>query len=115
MVRRERVVMPVVRHATPETEPAPAEEQVDIDATQGIPAVADDTPEPPAPGSWDPMPVTLPTYVSKPVATRSVRTIDLDSTGVWTSGHSEADSALVRDSAPVERETGTDEKRALGS
>ena len=60
------------------------------------------SPRPPAPrdpDSWDPVPVTLPTYVSKPVASRSVRTIDLDSTGVWTSGRSEADSALVRDSA----------------
>lgn len=115
MVRRERAVMPVVRHSTRAAEAAPAEQPLDVDATQGIPVVAETTPEPPAPGSWDPMPVTLPTYVSKPVATRSVRTIDLDSTGVWTSGHSEADSALVRDSAPVERETGTDEKRALGS
>ena len=69
----------------------------------------------PDPDSWDPVPVTLPTYVSKPVASRSVRTIDLDSTGVWTSGRSEADSALVRDSAPVEPETGSDEQRALGS
>jgi hypothetical protein len=30
----------------------------------------------------DPVPVTLPTYVSKPPARRSVRTIDLDATGV---------------------------------
>ena len=81
----------------------------DLADTGQIPAVVDPT-------LWDPMPVTLPTYVTKPAANRrSVRTIDLDSTGVWTSGHSEADSALVRDSAPVERETGTDEKRALGS
>lgn len=36
---------------------------------------------------WDPLPVTLPTYVSKPRATRSIRTIDLGAPGAWTSGH----------------------------
>ncbi len=50
------------------------------------------------PGGWDPVPVTLPTYVAKePAARRSVRTIDLDSTGVWSSGASAADSALARE------------------
>ena len=48
------------------------------------------------PGLWDPVPVTLPTYVSKPAARRTVRTIDLDSTGVWTSGRTEADGAGPR-------------------
>jgi len=52
---------------------------------------------------WDPVPVTLPTYVSKPTARRTVRTIDLDSTGVWTSGRSEADSALAREAEAAER------------
>ena len=56
-----------------------------------------------AEGLWDPVPVTLPTYVSKPPARRSVRTIDLDSTGVWTSGRSEADSALARDAEAADR------------
>jgi hypothetical protein len=36
---------------------------------------------------WDPLPVTLPTYVSKPRAERSIRTIDLSGPGAWTSGH----------------------------
>ncbi|MGC4110849.1 MAG: hypothetical protein QM747_10580 [Nocardioides sp.] len=49
------------------------------------------------PDLWDPVPMTLPTYVSKPPARRSVRTIDLDATGVWTSGRSEVDSALARE------------------
>ena len=49
-------------------------------------------------GLWDPLPVTLPTYVSKPAATRrTVQTIDLESTGVWSSGRSESDSALARE------------------
>jgi len=55
------------------------------------------------PELWDPVPVTLPTYVSKPPARRSVRTIDLDSTGVWTSGRTEADSALAREAEATER------------
>ena len=47
---------------------------------------------------WDPLPVTLPTYVTKPAATRrTVRTIDLDATGVWTSGRTDADSAIARE------------------
>lgn len=115
MVRRERAgaELPMVRHA-----PAPAADApdapLDADATQGIPAVAE--PEAPRdPDAWDPVPVTLPTYVGKPVATRSVRTIDLDSTGVWSSGRNDADSALVREASPAERETGPEEQRALGS
>ncbi|HEX3932147.1 MAG TPA: hypothetical protein VHW64_15695 [Nocardioides sp.] len=51
----------------------------------------------PDPDLWDPVPVTLPTYVSKPPARRAVRTIDLDATGVWTSGRSESDTALARE------------------
>ena len=56
------------------------------------------------PSLWDPMPVTLPTYVTEPAAARrTVRTIDLDSTGVWTSGRSEADTALAREAEEAER------------
>lgn len=69
----------------------------------------------PAGTLWDPLPVTLPTYVTKPRATRSVRTIDLNSPGVSSSGHDVADSALV-----VEPGTGAEEQeppaqRAVGS
>jgi hypothetical protein len=72
------------------------------------------------PSLWDPMPVTLPTYVDKPAAPRSVRTIDLDSTGVWTSGRTDADSRLAREAdeadraARAERRPG-DSHRAVGS
>ena len=45
---------------------------------------------------WDPLPLTLPTYVSKPTARRTVRTIEL--TGMSSSGHDAADSQLVRES-----------------
>lgn len=53
---------------------------------------------------WDPVPTTLPTYVTKePAARRSVRTIDLDSTGVWTSGRSEVDSQIAREAEEAAR------------
>lgn len=48
---------------------------------------------------WDPLPVTLPTYVTKRRATRTVRTIDLNEPGAWTSGHTAEDSRLVADAA----------------
>ena len=74
---------------------------------------------------WDPVPVTLPTYVAKaPAAPRTVRTIDLESTGVWTSGRSESDSALAREAEQsarvekaeqVERDRAAAERRATGS
>jgi hypothetical protein len=62
-----------------------------------------DGPEGTDPDVWDPVPVTLPTYVGKPTAHRTVRTIDLDATGVWTSGRTEADSQLARDAEEAER------------
>ena len=56
-----------------------------------LPPVAEDD------GSlWDPLPLTLPTYVSKPAARRTVRTIDLTQTGVTSSGHQADDSEIVR-------------------
>jgi len=45
---------------------------------------------------WDPLPLTLPTYVSKPAARRTVRTIDLTQTGVTSSGHQAEDTELAR-------------------
>ncbi len=40
---------------------------------------------------WDPLPVTVPTYVTKPRAGRTVRTIDFAQAGAWTSGHVEGE------------------------
>ncbi|MBD3923370.1 hypothetical protein IEZ26_01950 [Nocardioides cavernae] len=69
-------------------------------------------------GAWDMVPTTLPTYVSKPAAQRrTVSTIDLDSTGVWSSGHNDGDSALARSaeqSAKAAREAG-ETRRASGA
>jgi hypothetical protein len=44
---------------------------------------------------WDPLPVTLPTYVDKPLAKRSYRTVDLGEPGTWSSGHSDRESATA--------------------
>lgn len=54
---------------------------------------------------WDPVPTTLPTYVTKPVATRrTVRTIDLSAPGTWTSGRTEESSAVAREADQAERD-----------
>ncbi|UMG93724.1 hypothetical protein [Nocardioides sp. TF02-7] len=66
------------------------------DGTEEIPVVAAEEPVE-QPGGWEPVPVTLPTYVAKAPAGRSVRTIDLDATGVWSSGRNASDSALARE------------------
>ena len=66
---------------------------------------------------WDPLPMTLPTYVNKARARRTVRTIEL--TGMTSSGHDENDSALAREaresaqeSAQAEAESTTRRKAA---
>lgn len=110
MVRNERAELPMIRR----TSDAADEAVEDKDATQGIPAVAEQV-EPRDPDAWDPVDVPLPTYVSKPVATRTVSTIDLDSTGVWTSGRTEADSALVREQSPTASADDDDQQRLFGS
>src|SRR3546814_16524847 len=58
---------------------------------------------------WDPVPVTLPTYVTKQAAVRrSVRTINLGDAKEWTSGHTEQSSNLARE---AEATTAADRKR----
>jgi hypothetical protein len=95
MVRRERAWVPAVL--------VPTDDSVVDTETGSLSAVDPAEPTARDPKLWDPVPVTLPTYVSKPPARRSVRTIDLDSTGVWTSGRSEADSALAREAEAADR------------
>jgi hypothetical protein len=104
---------------------APTDVAIDAaPAIDEVPDPLDDTTQTPAvtdPTLWDPMPVTLPTYVSAPAAAqRTVRTIDLDSTGVWTSGRTEADSAIARqaeddDRARREAARAEQQRRAAGS
>jgi hypothetical protein len=85
-------------------------------ATQ-LEAVAVSVPTADGGSLWDPLPVTLPTYVTKPRARRTVRTIDLSEPGTWTSGHTEADSRLVEESGAVHDGSAveTEQQRAVGS
>jgi hypothetical protein len=101
MVRQERAWATAVLVESPDPLPVDAVEPTATETTPSAPPVAADVPRDPT--LWDPVPTTLPTYVSKPPARRSVRTIDLDSTGVWTSGRSESDSALAREAEAAER------------
>jgi hypothetical protein len=68
---------------------------------------------------WDPLPVTLPTYVSKPKAKRTVRTIDLGEPGTWTSGRTAEDTQIVAraaaDDADAELAADSEQQRAVGS
>lgn len=89
----------VVGEDAPATEDAPAEQ--DVVASAIASATTD-------PSLWDPLPVTLPTYVSKPRAQRTVRTIDLSqpdlaASGVVSSGRNAEDSRLVAETAEAER------------
>lgn len=60
---------------------------------------------------WDPLPVTLPTYITKPRAGRTVRTIEFGEPGAWTSGHIEGeDVELPKRKAVAENEP----RRAVG-
>ncbi len=100
------------------------EEFDDAEDTVAIPvAVLDAVVVPTVDGGslWDPLPVTLPTYVSKPKARRTVRTIDLDEPGTWSSGRSAEDSQLVAEAAAQEaadevaEDTTVEQQRAVGS
>lgn len=137
MVRRERGVSGPLSRIPTVPVAAQAEAAVADEESQVAEALSDDTaevavvdaplaepagpdphvPDPAAPGLWNPVPVTLPTYVSKPAAERrSVRTIDLDATGVWTSGRTDADAALVREAEERARQEGDETpERAVGS
>ncbi len=97
--------------------PSPAEPApVETSPAGESPAVV--TGEIAVPGGWDMVPTTLPTYVGKPAAQRrTVSTIDLDSSGVWSSGRSDIDSALARSaeqSARAARES-EESRRANGA
>lgn len=61
---------------------------------------------------WDPLPVTLPTYVTKPRAGRTVRTIEFGEPGAWTSGHIEGEDVEL----PKRSNTGgeDEQRRAVG-
>ena len=108
----------------PETTDSPLVSDVEALEADVEPTAAEAASEPVAEeparaeGAWDMVPTTLPTYVSKPAAVRrTVQTIDLDSTGVWSSGRNDLDSALAREADESERAARTTaaERRASGS
>ncbi len=109
---------PAVRNAQGFEEVDPEEDTVAIDV-----ALLDAVVVPTVDGGslWDPLPVTLPTYVTKPKARRTVRTIDLDEPGTWSSGRSTEDSELVAQTAAAEAEEAAvvdehgESQRAVGS
>ena len=126
MVRKERAVSTPSRRLSFEPEGAtPEQAPAEPIARVSMPLGMDDTSEMAAahidPTLWDPVPVTLPTYVTKPAATRrTVRTINLDDSGVWTSGRTDADAAIAReadeaDKAARARQAEGDDHRAVGS
>lgn len=66
---------------------------------------------------WDPLPVTLPTYVTKPRVGRTVRTIDFAQAGTWSSGHVEAEGVELpghADGAADDAGEGHDTRKAVG-
>ena len=112
-VRRPVAVTSVVEEGHPASRPAasdapaPVVEMVEAMVPPTSPALAPTSPAlaPTLPvvepvetdGSlWDPLPLTLPTYVSKPAARRTVRTSDLTQSGVTSSGHRAGDTELAR-------------------
>jgi hypothetical protein len=105
---------------TPESAPARNDQGLAVvtglDDTSSFPVglLGDLEPTTDAGALWDPLPVTLPTYVTKPRATRSVRTIDLAASDVSSSGRDAADSALVAEAATAPGEA-EQARRAVGS
>lgn len=115
MVKSERRrLVPVTVPASavaPTAEAVPAAKPVEVrsevgmdDDTTSIPRVPAQAGSSADPTLWDPVPVTLPTYVTKPAAARrTVRSIDLESSGVWTSGRTEVASRIAREAERAER------------
>jgi hypothetical protein len=116
MVKRERAAarprrLPVEPTGRPAEQRDPTEEVAVVEAE-----VREETPR--DPDAWDPVYAPLPTYVSAPVARRTVSTIDLDSTGVWSSGRKESDSLLAREAEAAEaaeRPAQASDRRASGA
>ena len=101
-----------LRAARPEYSDSPAPEVEMVDPVLP-PASSELEPVETDDGSlWDPLPLTLPTYVSKPAARRTVRTIDLTQTGVTSSGHQAEDTVLAR-KADADTKARTDSEAAV--
>ncbi len=65
---------------------------------------------------WDPVPVTLPTYVNKPKAPRTIRTIDLSEPDSHSSGRlDEAEAAALAEHQAAAEKAEDARRRAVGS
>lgn len=69
---------------------------------------------------WDPVPITLPTYVEKAVAMRTTRTVKLGDADTWSAGHSPAASKAAAEArqqaardAQAEAKTESETPRAV--
>jgi hypothetical protein len=106
--RSRRAVAPVVEPRPDLAAPAPDDEPTVVLERKDVEEPAPVSPA--ADGLWDPVPVTLPTYVSKPKAPRTIRTIDLGQPGTWTSGRTGEAAAIAPDATPPSAEAGADQK-----
>ena len=90
------------------------EDTVEVDREQLAAAVA--APLADEGSLWDPLPLTLPTYVNKARARRTVRTIELtQAAGVTSAGHDAADTALVAAAEESAAEEPTTERKVAGA
>jgi hypothetical protein len=65
---------------------------------------------------WDPVPVTLPTYVNKPKAPRTIRTIDLREPDSYSSGRlDEAEAVALAEHEAAAEKAAAERDRAVGS
>ena len=90
-----------------ETDAPLAADALDEQLQIAVPSVSATSGEP----LWDPLPITVPTYVSKPRAGRTVRTIEFGQPGAWTSGHVEGEQTELP--GMDEGDAGSDQ-RAVG-
>jgi len=116
--RRIEVIVPATDAPEATVADAPVSvsvEAADVEETVGLTAealaeVRADEPIADEGSLWDPVPVTLPTYVTKPRARRTVRTIEL----TQSSGHDAADSKLARDADAARAAKTESEKKSEG-
>jgi len=89
-----------------ETDAPLAADALDEQLQIAVPSVSATNGEP----VWDPLPITVPTYVSKPRAGRTVRTIEFGQPGAWTSGHVEGEQTelpgIADESGPDQQAVG---------
>jgi len=126
--RRTDAPAEAVESVVPSRAAAPAEVEPDLgrEDTQGLSrealAAAVAAPAFDDGALWDPLPMTLPTYVNKARARRTVRTIEI--TGMTSSGHDAADSELARTAEEearaqaeieVDAEIAAEERKAAGA